>query len=202
MSAEPINLDAAQALADAATPGPWKWEKAGHGDPMLISGADDVLFAYPVHDGPLEDDVIESVDLHVQPDDAEFIAQARTLVPALVAELRELQSHESRTSDLVEETASLAKTAKRLTAESEELSNRCHAVADDNERLEADIANWKLRAEKAESTLAELMTDLGKVLTNLRAQADGIGTFDDGHEWLCHAENLVQKAYAKAVRDA
>jgi chromosome segregation ATPase len=73
---------------------------------------------------------------------------------ALIKELRELQSHGSRTGDLVDQTTALAQTAARLTAESKELSTRCHAVVDENERLKVDVANWKLRAEQAQGLLA------------------------------------------------
>lgn len=62
-------------------------------------------------------------------------------------------------------------------------------------RKEADA-----RAEAAEGTLAELMGDLSKTIDTLREHADSIGTGDDGHEWLCYAEKLVQQAYAKAVQ--
>ena len=104
---DPLNLDKIQALADAATPGPWGWEKAGFGDMILLSGADGVLFSYPVYDGPIADAHIESADLHVEPADAEFIAAARTLIPALVAQVRELQAENTRIQALREPPSTL-----------------------------------------------------------------------------------------------
>lgn len=77
-----LDLDAIEARANAATPGPWTphfWVEDGMGEFAVVQT--------PVHDyainvsssGPGR----ESVAL--------FIAQARTDVPALVAEVRRLQ---------------------------------------------------------------------------------------------------------------
>ena len=83
MSTEPIDLDAAQALVDAATPGPWtSWRKIPGVIRIETTTGDALVYHDPVdEDGQL---ITES--------DAEFIAQARTLVPALIAELREARS--------------------------------------------------------------------------------------------------------------
>lgn len=73
---ESLDLDAIQALVDATTEGPW--------------------YAQPRSDAMRPDAVVSpraDFGRHIpaechQPEDAEFIAQARTLVPALIAELR------------------------------------------------------------------------------------------------------------------
>lgn len=86
MSAEPIDLDAAQALADAATPGPWesdgdydRAEVCQTVEPFVtIVGTETEGRAYMSYER-----------LVLSAADSAFIAQARTLVPALVAELRE-----------------------------------------------------------------------------------------------------------------
>jgi hypothetical protein len=98
MSPESIDLDAAQALADAATPGPWSvkyevnhWEdfgnRPGEKFPYAIAGPD-------VMGGDSASEISE-----IRTEDAEFIAQARTLVPALIAELREERVRSRRHRD-------------------------------------------------------------------------------------------------------
>jgi hypothetical protein len=71
---EPLDLDAIQALADAATPGPWGWWR----DPSLIEG------------GKLVDacTVCRGMTGPNREANAQFIEQSRTLIPALVAALR------------------------------------------------------------------------------------------------------------------
>ncbi|MBV6758398.1 hypothetical protein [Rhodococcus opacus] len=89
MSAEPIDLDAAQALADAATPGPWesdgdydRAEVCQTVEPFVtIVGTETEGRAYMSYER-----------LVLSAADSAFIAQARTLVPALIAELRETRA--------------------------------------------------------------------------------------------------------------
>ena len=83
MTHEPIDLDAIQALTDAATPGPWtSWRKIPGVVRIETTTGDALVYHDPVdEDGQL---ITES--------DAEFITQARTLVPALIAELRETRA--------------------------------------------------------------------------------------------------------------
>lgn len=86
MNAEPIDLDKAQALADAATEGPWAiWHDLDHQGFTTVGDAAGVI--------PEGEDYIDgewtNPTAHVYTEaDAEFIAQARTLVPTLIAELR------------------------------------------------------------------------------------------------------------------
>ena len=89
MSTEPIDLDAAQALADAATPGPWIWEhdQEDSWDSLDGPGGKSILWANGMHtEGWINADTA----------DAAFIAEARTLVPALIAELREVREELNR----------------------------------------------------------------------------------------------------------
>lgn len=88
MSTE-VDLDEAQRLADAATNGPWTIEASGGRD---FTGEGwyqvEINFADPTEPGAglmLGDH--ENADA-----DAEFIAAARSLVPALVLECRRLRS--------------------------------------------------------------------------------------------------------------
>ena len=76
MSTEPIDLDAAQALADAATPGPWRWgdDNDGNGNTLIRAGR--------------RWDALANFE-YTSDEDGDFICQARRLVPALIAELRE-----------------------------------------------------------------------------------------------------------------
>lgn len=81
MSNEPIDLDAAQALTDAATPGPWTFNGSEFRAPSPYNG-------------------FMLVRAVCKDSDAEFIAQARTLVPALFAELLEARDALARVRDV------------------------------------------------------------------------------------------------------
>lgn len=77
-----LDLDAIEARANAAPKGPWAWQANEKGYPQQIVGNDDGLilvaetFIGPEH----------------FPSEAEFIAHARTDVPALIAALREAEA--------------------------------------------------------------------------------------------------------------
>lgn len=75
MSTEPIDLEAVQALADAATPGPWRWgdDNDGNGNTLIRAG--------------YRWDALANLE-YTSDEDGDFICQARTLVPALITELR------------------------------------------------------------------------------------------------------------------
>ena len=79
MGTEPIDLDAAQALADAATPGPWRWgdDNDGNGNTLIRAGR--------------RWDALANLE-YTSDEDGDFICQARTLVPALIAELLEARA--------------------------------------------------------------------------------------------------------------
>ena len=102
MTTEPfkVNLDAAQALADAATPGEW------FVDEVAQSYGEDIRWMTIVGGPPTDenDGAHELLAVDLRHCDAEFMAQARTLVPALIAELREtrdaLAQSEERNSNL------------------------------------------------------------------------------------------------------
>lgn len=85
----PDELDAIEARANAATPGPWKcWNGWPFRPPMTAmarigpEGPTAGLMGSP--DG-------RSADLYANESDAEFVAWARTDVPALVADVRRLR---------------------------------------------------------------------------------------------------------------
>jgi hypothetical protein len=86
-----IDLDALQALCDAATEGPWSWwtscsfrrlssDATGH-DGDVMRGT--VIYVAKQHDGVL--------DVVCRDADKEFIATSRTAMPALIARVRELE---------------------------------------------------------------------------------------------------------------
>lgn len=77
-----LDLDIIEARANAATKGPWRWQANDKGYPQEIVGNDDglILVAQTIT-GPEH-----------FPSEAEFIAHARTDVPALVAALREAET--------------------------------------------------------------------------------------------------------------
>ncbi len=77
-----MDLDAIKARAAAATPGPWYVERGGeHGDPFWAIAA---ILRDPYGDNSLSCGSDREV--------AEFIAHARTDVPALVAEVERLEA--------------------------------------------------------------------------------------------------------------
>jgi hypothetical protein len=71
-----------QALAEAATPGPW--ELRGDGD-AIVAGPELVAFAAPV--GYSNSEIVFNT-----PADAALMALSRTAIPALIAEVRRLRA--------------------------------------------------------------------------------------------------------------
>ena len=74
-----MNLDAIEARAKAATPGPWR-VTLDFGDPGEIHGPDGEIDLYVFYDGP-------QITY-----DGEFITHAREDIPALTAEVRRLKA--------------------------------------------------------------------------------------------------------------
>lgn len=75
-----LDLDAIEARANAATPGPWHWE------------AEDDCRTLVAADLPNVEPLLFFDDGWAQPCDREFVAHAREDVPALVAEVRLLRA--------------------------------------------------------------------------------------------------------------
>ncbi|MBY6385482.1 hypothetical protein HG717_16410 [Rhodococcus erythropolis] len=85
-----VDVEHTKALEAAATPGPWYWDE----DNWL-----DVAAAHYVIE-PDDDGFEDTTQLKVRPEDKEFIAHARTAVPALVAAVERVQAlHEPWTVD-------------------------------------------------------------------------------------------------------
>ncbi|MBW4813330.1 hypothetical protein [Rhodococcus qingshengii] len=77
-----VDVEHTKALEAAATPGPWYWDE----DNWL-----DVAAAHYVIE-PDDDGFEDTTQLKVRPEDKEFIAHARTAVPALVAAVERVQA--------------------------------------------------------------------------------------------------------------
>ncbi len=92
---KPLDLDAIEARANAATPGPWEVEEY-----VGVLESTSVLdrVSEPTHDW--ERRIIAS-SLPDEPADAAFIAHARTDVPALIAEVRRLRVMEARLKEVI-----------------------------------------------------------------------------------------------------
>ena len=73
-----IDLKAAQALCDAATPGPWHVDHDGMGGDWVCIDS-------------MGRNVVPSINAH-DTGDSEFIAEARTLLPQALAEIAELRA--------------------------------------------------------------------------------------------------------------
>lgn len=83
-----MKLDEIEARTNAATPGPWIWEPAYEGAPMIhIEG--NAHFGVGVAQGDRNENSAAEAQ---EAADATFIAAARTDVPALVARVRELET--------------------------------------------------------------------------------------------------------------
>lgn len=110
--AQPLDLDPIQARADAATPGPWghfdgndyadvaaDYQQTGRGSyssrQQVARIEADWCFDDPQREDWDEDDAAAQAVV-----DAEFIAAARTDVPALVAEIRRLRTELAGMTDL------------------------------------------------------------------------------------------------------
>jgi hypothetical protein len=85
---EPLDIEAIEARANAATPGPWHIT-TDPGDIVVwaTNEPEDSNFVGNVGGGRVQQCVIFDCDVA----NGEFIAHARTDVPALVAEVRKLQ---------------------------------------------------------------------------------------------------------------
>jgi len=95
--AEPLDLDVIEARADAATAGPWWWDEDEfmwrlHGVHGTISGNDwipEQVLNHQIAKAPKQG--TSYAEYWPERADADFIAAARTDVPALVAEVRRLR---------------------------------------------------------------------------------------------------------------
>lgn len=112
-----VDLDAAEALADAATPGPW-----------TVSREE----AYDHMNGSVEYFAVDMGGVEDEEADAEFIAQARTLVPALIAEVRKEREH------------------RRV------LQRECELAEAENRHLANNLDVARAGRTSAESTLAKI----------------------------------------------
>jgi len=104
---EPVDLDAVEALCEAATPGPWVLPVANvfrviAPDEPHTNKKEGICPAYPwriVCDMGVPDG---------QGADARFIAEARTAVPALIARCRELTAERDRYMNIASEAVVVA----------------------------------------------------------------------------------------------
>lgn len=131
LSTSDLDLEAIEKRADEATPGPWRWEATDGG--RLVAP----LLVVVLVDGEDYDGVFGS------PADRDFIAAARTDVPALVAALREARTRAQAAESLLE--------------------IRCG-----EDCVVADLASWKSRIERA--AIQQACYDATKEVADLRAK--------------------------------
>jgi len=92
---ERLDLDAIEARANAATPGPWlNADKKDIGKDWLIGSVIDCGTTLELSDRIVTTDRLSGLNVTSggAHEDAEFIAHARTDIPALIAEIRALRS--------------------------------------------------------------------------------------------------------------
>lgn len=119
-----MTLDELEALAAKATPGPWRAGRVEHEGKVWAPYADGIA-------GPYGERCLLNMNLHFpHTADREFIAAARTEVPALIARVRKL---EAENSTLRERVAKLDALWKAVMA----------SIAADNEFLAADAIRYR-----------------------------------------------------------
>lgn len=137
-----VDLDELQALADAATPGPW-----------TVTG-DDLIDGVGKARGP-NGRIFEDMD--VRPNDAAFIAAARAAVPELVAEVRALRAEISEARHGVWERQH---EIEILTAERDANAGDLDALRAENAKVERGCERWCLWQDVAHDTLRSFGVDL------------------------------------------
>jgi hypothetical protein len=167
----PPDLDAIEARAAAATPGPWTVE--GEGD---LPGINDLMVVDPVEQWICN---VDDGNAKRNLADAAFIAAARTDVPALVAALRASLAREAALREALagidERAASLEQDARTGTH-----GDACpRRIADDEhhracEREDCDGACWD-GVECDDCYAGAMIAGLAEIRTALRALATGEG---------------------------
>lgn len=151
-----LDLDAVEARADAATDGPWFWRNAqGRSGAIYLQGARTRIVmafkrmgmngAQPMFPG-LDGLLYESADVNInQFPDAEFIAHARTDVPALVALVR---AKESWIDGAKVDMAALEEAAAKATAWHMEALDDLAACVAERDEARAEVERLRLDADK------------------------------------------------------
>jgi len=166
-----IDIDAARALCDAATPGPWVWfGDLSIGDVYLSAGRKrEVLWPSGMHtEGYLD----------VAPEDAAFIAAARDLVPALLAEVERLRDPAIATPREL----SALRAMEQAVAEVERLRGTVAVLEGLNRTLAAECASatsraldYKAERDEAQDALARVKALRGWIATrNVDMTAESI----------------------------
>lgn len=187
------DIDAIRKLTDAATPGPW-----GVGNDTFVASELERLpkgviqYRYAVAE--LDEYTREESD---EPNpvpaaaDAEFIAAARTLVPALCDEVEQLRAytettrhHQQKHAEAVREVEQLRAELDRVRLGSVELISRVHYAEQQRAATAAELK--KVRAELAANERSEdARLAIAKAeLTRLRAELEKVrAVVDAAAEW-------------------
>lgn len=78
-----IDVEGCRAICDAATPGPWRVTQSRPRDPIEVDSDTCLIAELMTYRTPLE----------ARRPDAQFIAMARTALPAALAEIEQLREH-------------------------------------------------------------------------------------------------------------
>lgn len=116
-----LNLDEIEALANAATPGPWEVDGFPGRTPMLVANGFDVICLFQDHP--------RIRDKHIKPN-AELIANARTDIPALCAELRDHRGADRDYGEVRDLYDNLRQQFNELRAENADLRKTAGAMID------------------------------------------------------------------------
>ncbi|QBP31182.1 hypothetical protein SEA_ARGIE_65 [Mycobacterium phage Argie] len=100
-------VERAKAALEGTTEGPWLYIPGGSEDALVVSEGEREPNAITVGGVSFHPGLHVAVDL--RDGDAEFIAQARTLVPELIAEVERLRAQETRIRALCESLERLAR---------------------------------------------------------------------------------------------
>jgi hypothetical protein len=134
----PLDLDALQALADAATPGPWCTQAWGDFPPDGMDRPDMLARSISTDDDESPEFVLVSGENAVN--DAWFLAAAREAVPALIERVRELEA-ELADSSLIYEVGTLRGRVHALASKYTETYGLLSEARGRAAALEAQLSN-------------------------------------------------------------
>ncbi len=97
MAITPDRLSKIKTLESAATPGPWQHYDDGNTDELYVKSSDGIVCSFPQEEADEELDYPEAGSWGEKTfNNAVFSAEARTIVPELLAEVQRLSSENDR----------------------------------------------------------------------------------------------------------
>jgi hypothetical protein len=181
-----LDLDDWERLANTATPGPWEAGTAMCCPDMgWVDGPKGKGRVCPVHEAPKRTHTLDA-------NDAEFIAMARTAVPALIAEVRRLQSAAECDACGGHEHGKDAYEAGARSRDAEVAELRAELIAtedaEDRQRTraknaEAELLMWRARAHEVDETVVAAIDRAEKAEAEVERLRRIMQVCAAGEEW-------------------